>query len=455
MKVKHIIYGIGVILGGFLSTGNVGALSAQENTDIYFSFNPTIGLSLSSASISIPNLTPGNAAKSSNMTVTVTSNNVYGYKLLMSVGDGQTYTDNSLKNGANSFTSLALNAGTALLSMGDNTWGYTTDGTNFSGIPYFTATPVVLANTNAAGNGTTNLAIGAKAASTQVPGEYTNVINFALVGNISADTINKVTMMQDFGAMSAADQASVLSSMTPGAAYTLTDSRDGTKYTVAKLADGKVWMLDNLALDLTDSNVLNNLSEQNTNASSLSLISLKSGNRAAGDQYATAGVSNWTSVSSYSAPLVNAASKDQTQPLAAGQSGTGKIGVYYNYCAASAGSYCYGNGISSGSPSGNAAEDICPKGWRMPTDGSSGEYQALYAAYSSNKANFVNALKTPLSGTFNNGSAHYQGSDGYFWSSTYRSAANMHLLYVSSSYISPQDNGSRLSGSSVRCLFGA
>ncbi len=241
-----------------------------------------------------------------------------------------------------------------------------------------------------------------------------------------------------------------------GDTITLPDERDNTTYTVGRLADGKVWMLDNLALDLTNSTTLNNTTASNTNASATTLNYLKgTSTGTTSDKYATAAVSNWTVSYSYSAPLVNASYKDTTQPLAMEQSGTGKIGVYYNYCAATAGSYCYGNRTSEGSPSGNASEDICPKGWRMPTGGSSGEYQALYTAYSSDKANFVNALKTPLSGTFNNGSAHYQGSDGYFWSSTYRSAANMHLLYVSSSYISPQDNGSRLSGSSVRCLFGA
>ena len=60
------------------------------------------------------------------------------------------------------------------------------------------------------------------------------------------------------------------------------------------------------------------------------------------------------------------------------QEGLGKIGVYYNYCAASAGTVCaVSNTI-------NASVDVCPKGWRMPTGGPGGEYESLYASYSNN-----------------------------------------------------------------------
>ena len=144
-------------------------------------------------------------------------------------------------------------------------------------------------------------------------------------------------------------------------------------------------MLDNLRLDLTNSTVVNNLSTSNTNADADSLTSLKSGNRANGDQYATAGLplSNWTSGNSYS-PQVNVSgsvtagsnnntwtgyyTKDTIAPVTYGL-GSGKIGAYYNYCAASAGSYCY-DSISTDPNSGylrDISSDICPKNWKMPT----------------------------------------------------------------------------------------
>ena len=235
------------------------------------------------------------------------------------------------------------------------------------------------------------------------------------------------------------------------------DSRDNEVYYVAKLADCKCWMLDNLRLDLGNSTVLNNTTESNTNASTTTLNYLKNGGGSTSDRYPTAKINNvpWTSSSQnyYSIPMTISTYKDQTT-TSYGE-GSGKIGVYYNYCAASAGNYCFGNGTSFGSPSGDATEDICPKGWRMPTGGSSGEYRAHYTAYSSDATSFRNALSTPLSGSFYSGSASSQGTYGEFWSSTYLNANNMYYLRVNSSYVAPSNSSNRNPGNSVRCLQGS
>ena len=72
---------------------------------------------------------------------------------------------------------------------------------------------------------------------------------------------------------------------------------------------------------------------------------------------------------------------------------TWRYGVYYNFCAASAGSYCYGDGLTQGDPSGNATEDICPKGWRLLTGDTGGELDTLYASGNYNTvATYRNAL---------------------------------------------------------------
>ena len=254
------------------------------------------------------------------------------------------------------------------------------------------------------------------------------------------------------------------SSIINGTTGTLTDSRDGTSYAVGKLADGKFWLLDNLALDLTDSAVQSKLNSTTTNAANATLAYLKNGGGTTSDQYATASVAAWTSDRSYSAPLIATSgtgdngdwTKDTEVALAAQQSGTGKIGVYYNYCAASAGSYCYGDGTSAGTSSGDATEDICPAGWRLPTGGGSGEYKALYTAYSSDNAAFVNALRTPLSGYFFfNNLAGDQGSSGYFWSSTRYDDYYWYYLYVGTSGVAPQVSNIRAIGGSVRCILGS
>ncbi|MBQ9017169.1 hypothetical protein IJ103_02940 [Candidatus Saccharibacteria bacterium] len=221
--------------------------------------------------------------------------------------------------------------------------------------------------------------------------------------------------------------------MAEGDTRELVDSRDGESYKIAKLADGKVWMLDNLRLGSTD--ITTDLTSANTNLSSTISASTWNGYRK------TSGFNRST------APMFNSASANNTTTSYG--SGSGKIGVYYNYCAASAGTYCYG----SGSGTGNASYDICPKGWRMPTGGSSGEYQALYTAYSSNATNFRSALSTPLSGHFISSSAPNQGSSGLFWSSTYYDGSGMYSLSVNSSSVNPTNYRDRSYGYSVRCLL--
>jgi uncharacterized protein (TIGR02145 family) len=266
--------------------------------------------------------------------------------------------------------------------------------------------------------------------------------------------------------INSSNKATILNSLTEGEAYYLRDSRDEEPYCVSKLADGNLWLLDNLRLDLGDSIVLANTTADNTNASATSLSYMKNGGGTTSDQYATSAVSYWTSSYSYSAPLI--AIKDASDTSGTGWNpnttttsygnGSGKIGVYYNFCAASAGSYCYGDGTSYGTSEGDADEDICPKGWRMPTGNTSGEYGALLTAYNNNQTatdtgSLQYNLSTPLFGYFFDGSAVNQGTYGYFWSSTRGGNSSMYVLYVGSSLVYPQNHYTRVNGRSVRCLL--
>jgi Xaa-Pro aminopeptidase len=58
-----------------------------------------------------------------------------------------------------------------------------------------------------------------------------------------------------------------------GTAYQLTDSRDGEVYNVAKLADGNCWLLDNLALDLTNTTVQSKLTSSTTVTTNVGTVS--------------------------------------------------------------------------------------------------------------------------------------------------------------------------------------
>lgn len=94
----------------------------------------------------------------------------------------------------------------------------------------------------------------------------------------------------------------------------------------------------------------------------------------------------------------------------------------------------------------------------MPTGGSSGEYKALYTAYSSNAANFMNAFRSVLSGGGYSGTDS-MGTSGLFWSSTYKNSSDMYYLVTSSygsnsNYVYPDSSSnSRNYGYSVRCVL--
>ena len=246
------------------------------------------------------------------------------------------------------------------------------------------------------------------------------------------------------------------------------DPRDNEAYWVGELCDGNVWMLDNLRLDLSNSTTLSGLSSSNTNATDTQLNYLRNGGGTTTDKYPTAGLvrSSWSNY--YSVPYVKTTYKDNIAPVTYGV-GSGKVGVYYNYCAASAGTYCWGNnGNSTGSPTTgpNTSSyrdidgDICPAGWHLPTSGGTGrEYNVLYSAYSGatggQAAVFRNALSTPLSGSFSSSSQTNLGTRGYFWSSTWLGTNNMYYLYPGSTGANPNNANSRYNGDSIRCVLGS
>ncbi len=272
------------------------------------------------------------------------------------------------------------------------------------------------------------------------------------------DTTNKKTIadveyMQDV-------TSELINNTPPNTTTVLLDRRDNVSYTVGKLNDGNLWMLDNLALDLTSHTVVNALSSVNTNATDVSLNYLKNGGGTASDRYAILPLTYTDAAGyySFSTPLVNTAYKNTTfaEDTLAGATNW-KYGVYYNFCAVSAGSYCFGNGTNSGNPSGSATEDICPKNWKLPSGSGNGLYQQLYAdRYTYNSINaYRTALHLPLSGRLDGGAIVGQGSYGFWWSSTYSDHNNMYSLYISPSEINFTEiwYRGRNSKHTVRCVF--
>ena len=221
-----------------------------------------------------------------------------------------------------------------------------------------------------------------------------------------------------------------------GTVTTMTDTRDNNTYKVAKLADGKCWMIQNLNLDVAAASSAGKLGNAYTNSSSSSFTytSVKDDE----SNYLT------TSSSPYNHYVLN----------------TSTNSGYYQYGVATLGS---GADISSGT----ASYDICPKGWRLPTGNTSGEFQALYSAYSSTYANYINGSATNnntagaipgfgLTGRYDANSSlkglRYQSSHGYWWSSTLYNATNAYYQNANTSSVNPAYYANKFSGYSVRCV---
>lgn len=131
-----------------------------------------------------------------------------------------------------------------------------------------------------------------------------------------------------------------------------------------------------------------------------------------------------------------------------------KYGTLYNYAAASAGTYVY----ASDAGTGNAEYDLCPKGWRLPIGGSTGEFKALYDAYgitnnAAGSTSLQQNLGFSLAGLFGSGAPYDQGARGFYWSSTWGSASNMYSLGFGTSYVNPAGSNYRYYGFSIRCVL--
>ena len=561
-----IIIGVGVIISGNYTTNNANALTYQDEIDMQFTFNPTVQIAVSGDLI-IPDLAPGSSSDSNIITITAGSNDAHGYKLYGTVGSSSSnYTDLRLSssNTTNVFTNLSSNKA-ALSNFSDNTWGYSysTDSgsswvsgnagstsSGYNGLPLYNssnnASGVILASTNSASETSLQFKIGAKAASTQVSGTYTNTINFIGVGNVVTTTysLNYVDasgegmgLPASLSSQTTNDGVITLSDTTPtrtnyifkgwcdtnnssdpttcsGATYnpgriyiipaasqggtvtvnmyaiwenpassvlamqdvatwgstlstgdevTATDTRDGKEYTVAKLADGNIWMTTNL-------NIAGGTELSSTDTDFESTYTLPT-------------TDGWTT---NNGKLVLPAS-DSTG------FGTDNYAYVYNTgnetsTCTSPGCYSYyswdaatlGSGRSISTDNTDAPYSICPKGWHLPntyngsgTAAEATDFRALMIALGgSNSVQTYDSSTTPtgetissalqadpynflLGGYYYGGSFTNGGSSGSYWSATsFSSSTYARNLYFGSTSVRSANSYNRRYGFSVRCVFG-
>ncbi len=252
------------------------------------------------------------------------------------------------------------------------------------------------------------------------------------------------------------------------------DTRDEQNYTIGKLADNKVWMLENLnlaggtALSADDTDVTSTYINGFTTGGNLT----KDGNTIILPASATSGFSTDSDAFVYnSGNKTNCGASGQNTPCYS----------YYSWIAATLGGK-QDNGSTAQNNNGyNAAASICPKGWKLPTSTTSnahaqtspnwktGDWYALATAYGANlESNYYQSSSTfynnagpgttpnfLLAGFYYSGSFFSGGSYGYYWSATSDSSAYAYYLGFYSGNVYSADYYDRLSGFSVRCLLGS
>lgn len=254
----------------------------------------------------------------------------------------------------------------------------------------FTRTGYRFVGWNTAANGSgTSYADGANYSVSDNPGSYWVTLYAQWE---PANLLDDVTYMQDLTATQCTGSGD-------GVTATLKDRRDNNSYTIAKI-NGACWMTQNLRLSsgrtLTsaDSNVTRNWT-------------FPTGSLASGDTY-TEARSLISSNASY--------------------------GGYYNYCAASAGTVC------NDTTEQDATQDICPKGWRLPTN-----------SETSGIRNYVDAFSPVYSGYYYHGSLHDVGFYSYWWPATAYSSDLQYTLRYNGGSLDTY-YGYKSDGSSVRCV---
>ena len=265
------------------------------------------------------------------------------------------------------------------------------------------------------------------------------------------------------------------SSMTSGAVTALTDQRDSETYAVAKLADGKCWMIENLRLDNTAELTLANTNNPLNDGTNVTLKH----NYTDTDTYNTLSASSsvaynantapdgWCTTDSAACDNQSRLSTDNTANRATNPNNNSSsmysYGNYYNWYSATA-----GNGTYSKS-SGDVAGDLCPNGWKLPYGNISGNGNTAggfyYLNYKINNdadirdSNASKKLRAYPNNFVYSGEVYGRsvghGGDGYYWSSTASSNNGAYNLNFGSSYVysSTVNYFSKFYGKTVRCVY--
>ncbi|MBR0424115.1 hypothetical protein IJI79_01275 [Candidatus Saccharibacteria bacterium] len=443
LRKRYILYGIALLVFSVLLV-NISSAFADTTVTYEVQVEPSLNISFSSDNVSL-DLNPLNKTfDTQDLLVTVSTNNSNGYKLYVN-------TDNDTTNLINTNYSDAyietLGSTVTESTFDTNKWGFritgdpedssiTGDTSITSTTSFFPFAPgsLISSSSTATNASSATLTFASKINYQKPSGTYTLDLNFKALPLITTLT------MQEIGSASDTDKATLCT-----ADPTLVvDSRDGQTYAIARLADGKCWMVQNLKLGKLSDSIALTSADSNVSSGGFTL-----------DGELTDGVFHFYTIDGIRYQ------NDSSEYYC-----TEAYGCYYNAYTATAGAMTSATGENV-----TVIYSICPVGWSLPTGGSGGEFEALANAYGGTDvtaaANLlvadptstienINGQYVPgilLSGRYNNSGAEVIGEWGYGWSRTSKNQQGGHGFIISASQVYPLDALNKAYGLPVRCLL--
>ena len=425
--------------------------------------------------------TPDGATATATADLTVTTTNSASYSLYLYSSDGDNSLRPKISANTSSIIATAGGVGLTLSSLKPNTWGYNlgteapTDSTTYSAVPTDNSTPIQTKGTSStnSANDTYTLSFGAKVDTSIPSGAYSNTLTIAVVaepamvmvafngngatsGSMSSikipagesQTLPSNTFTRDgyvFNGWNTASNGSG-TSYADGANYTASTSYAGQTITLYAQWRSPINQLDDVTYmqDLTASHCANSdngatatlRDRRDNNSYTIAKINgncwMTQNLRIAGGTTLNSSTSNV--VSSYTIPTTplegNSGAYDVGQVQ---DSGNTTYGYWYNLCAASAGTVCRIGGI--------VTYDICPKGWRLPTQD---EFDSIRSSV------YISPFMPVAGGQYRMGKL-WDSNQGKWWASTmYDSTYQAVLRYTGYSLDFTNADGSN--GSYVRCI---
>ena len=351
--------------------------------------------------------------------VDVASNSIYGYTLSIEDADNNT---NMVSTEVSDVVSSSFSGSKTSSTMADNNWGYSINNTDFYAVPA-SGSPVAVKRTNtimSTAYETTPVYFGVKVGMNLPASTYADIVKFTAYVNgsdrepIDKDpnvddnpkiTMHRISNMQDM-------RPTICANSSIGDATILTDTRDNRSYTVKKLADGHCWMTESLGI------VNKTITPADSNVTS-----------------------NFTIPANDISAFTNAYNTNAAYVYYQNY-----YGAYYSFYTATAG---WG---TDGVTTGNSPTDICPRGWRLPTGNSSGEFKTLYDNYNSSEL-MQGAPNFKISGYVRDATLG-ELNTGNYWSSSSDGEHLAFYLYLNSnsSIAGPSFLNDKYVGLHVRCI---